>query len=244
MSLAPSDTALAEISVQHLHKSFGRRVVLDGISFNVEKGGFLTIFGPNGAGKTTTVRILSTLVAASSGQVSVAGRDVTVDPMGIRSQIGLISHHPLLYLDLQADENLRFYGKIYGVEDLEERIDELLHRVELSHRRYDVVRSFSKGMLQRLAIARALLHRPRILFLDEPHSGLDPHAVDILDGLLGDIRGDHTFVMITHDLDKGLELCTDAIIIDEGRIVFKQQKASLDRTRFEEHYREAVGRPM
>lgn len=244
MSPAAGEADLAEISVKHLHKSFGRRVVLDGISFDVQKGGFLTMFGPNGAGKTTTVKILCTLVAASSGKVSIAGCDVVTDPMGIRRQIGLISHHPLLYLDLQADENLRFYGKVYGVDDLEERIDELLHRVELSHRRYDVVRSFSKGMLQRLAIARALLHRPRILFLDEPHSGLDPHAVDILDGLLDDIRGDHTFVMITHDLNKGLELCTDAIILDEGRIVFEQKKDSLDRARFEDHYREAVGRPM
>ena len=110
---------------------------------------------------------------------------------------------------------------MYGLEDREERITELLDRLELSHRRYDVVRTFSKGMRQRLAIARAILHRPRVLLLDEPHSGLDPRAVDILDGLLAEIRAEHTFVMVTHHIQKGLELATQLMIVDGGKIVWE-----------------------
>lgn len=230
----------AEIDVKNLSKSFGRRLVLDKISFELQKGGFLSIFGPNGAGKTTMVKILSTLIAPTSGQVTIAGIKLTDDPTPIRQRIGLISHNPLLYLDLNAYENLKFYGALYRVENLEDRIEQLLERVELSHRRYDLVRTYSKGMTQRLSIARALLHRPSILFLDEPHSGLDPHAVDILDGLLDDIRSEHTFIMITHNLDKGLSLCSSAVILDAGKIVFHEDKAGMHISEFEKIYRHTV----
>ncbi len=202
--------ALLEIEVDGLRKTFGRREVLRGLSFSLERGGFLVMFGPNGAGKTTTLRVLATLLTAGKGSVRVAGHDVREDPMPVRRAVGLISHSPMLYLDLTAYENLRFYADMYGLEDREERITELLERLELSHRRYDVVRTFSKGMRQRLAIARAILHRPRVLLLDEPHSGLDPRAVDILDGLLAEIREEHTFVMVTHHIEKGLELADPA----------------------------------
>jgi heme exporter protein A len=230
----------AEIQVSRLVKSFGRRVVLDEVSFSLAKGGFLSIFGPNGAGKTTLIKILSTLVAPTSGKVTVAGTSIHDNPEFIRRQIGLISHHHLLYRDLNAYENLEFYGRIYGVKNLENRIDDLLQRVELSHRRFDLVKTYSRGMLQRLAIARALLHQPRILFLDEPHSGLDPHAVDILDGLISNVRHQHTFIMITHDLSKGLSLCTAAMILDNGHIVYQGQKEDIDMGSFEKLYRQTV----
>lgn len=230
----------AEIVVNKLSKSFGRRLVLDKISFELEKSGFLSVFGPNGAGKTTMIKILSTLVAPTKGEVTVSGVKLTDDPTPIRKKIGLISHNPLLYIDLNAYENLRFYGSLYRVENIEDRIEELLERVELSHRRFDTVKTYSKGMTQRLSIARALLHRPTILFLDEPHSGLDPHAVDILDGLLDDIRQEHTFIMITHNLDKGLDLCSSAMILDGGHIVFYEQKTDMHKDEFEETYRRAV----
>ena len=232
-------TETPDIEVRDLTKGFGRREVLKGVSFSVERGGFLSIFGPNGAGKTTTLRILATLSAPASGSVTVAGHDVREEPDQLRSKIGLISHSPLLYLDLTAYENLRFYADMYEVEDREQRITELLDRVELAHRRYDIVRTFSKGMLQRLAIARALLHRPRVLLLDEPHSGLDPHAVDILDGLLAEIRAEHTFVMVTHHIQKGLELASQVLILDGGRIVFRQTGA-VDPQAFTAVYREHV----
>lgn len=229
-----------EIIVHNLTKSFGRRKVLKGINFELERGGFLSVFGPNGAGKTTMIKILSTLEAPTKGEVTISGIKMTEDPAPIKKMIGLISHNPLLYRDLNAYENLKFYGTLYGVENLEDRIDELLDKVELSHRRYDYVRTFSQGMTQRLSIARALLHKPLILFLDEPHSGLDPHAVDILDGLLNDIRSDHTFIMITHNLDKGLSLCSDAMILDDGKIVFYEEKKDIQRKEFEEIYKKSV----
>jgi heme exporter protein A len=228
-----------EIEVEDLRKTFGRREVLKGLSFSLEHGGFLSIFGPNGAGKTTTLRVLATLLAASSGRVAVAGHDVREDPMPVRRAIGLISHDPMLYLDLTAQENLRFYADMYGVEDRDARITELLERLELSARRHDVVRTYSKGMRQRLAIARAILHRPRVLLLDEPHSGLDPRAVDILDGLLTEIRDEHTFVMVTHNIAKGLDWGTDLMIIEGGRIAY-EHAAGVDHDAFSAVYREHV----
>jgi len=229
----------AEIWVEGVSKVFGRRDVLRDISFAVERGGFLAMFGPNGAGKTTTLRIVATLLSPSSGAVRVAGHDLKDDPMPVRRAIGFISHNPLVYRDLTAEENLRFYSAMYGVADDGRRIRDLLERVELSHRRFDVVRTFSKGMLQRLAIARALLHKPRVLLLDEPHSGLDPHAVDILDGLLDEIRAEHTFVMVTHNMRKGLELADQVLILDGGRIVFRQT-GKLAEDAFAAVYREHV----
>lgn len=229
-----------EIEVENLNKYFGRRQVLKQINFSVKKGAFLSIFGPNGAGKTTLVKILSTLERPSDGKVTIAGALLGQDPTEIRRRIGLISHSPLLYLDLSAYENLEFYGTLYGVPDLKERANFLLEQVELTHRRHDLVRTFSKGMSQRLAIARALMHQPSILFLDEPYSGLDPHAVDILDGLIDSIRADHTFVMVSHNLDKGLSLCTDAMIIEAGRIIFHEDKKDIDIAKFQEVYRRSI----
>ncbi len=228
-----------EIEVEGLRKTFARREVLKGLSFSLERGGFLSIFGPNGAGKTTTLRVLATLLAASGGSVRVAGHDVREDPMPVRRTIGFISHNPMLYPDLTAQENLRFYADMYGVEDRDARINGLLERLELSHRRHDVVRTYSKGMRQRLAIARSILHRPRVLLLDEPHSGLDPRAVDILDGLLQEIRDEHTFVMVTHNIAKGLEWGTDLMIIESGRVAY-EHAAGVDHDSFRAVYREHV----
>lgn len=214
--------------------------MLNNLSFEVEAGGFLAIFGPNGAGKTTLLKILTTLIPPSRGEVLIDGYSLAEEPTSIRRIIGFISHNPLLYLDLSAYENLQFYGQLYQVKNIEEVIDSLLEKVELDHRRYDLVRTFSKGMQQRLAIARTLLHRPKILFLDEPHSGLDPHAVDILDGLLNEIRADHTFVMVTHSLEKGLALATQAVILDQGEIVFSQQAEELNAEALKDIYASKV----
>jgi heme exporter protein A len=233
-----SDAPL-EIEVDGLRKTFGRREVLRGLSFGLERGGFLVMFGPNGAGKTTTLRVLATLLTPTDGSITVAGHDVHEDPMPVRRAIGFISHNPMLYPDLTAQENLRFYADMYGIEDREARITELLERLELSARRHDVVRTYSKGMRQRLAIARAILHRPRVLLLDEPHSGLDPRAVDILDGLLTEIRDEHTFVMVTHNIAKGLEWGTELMIIEGGRIAY-EHAAGVEHDAFSAVYREHV----
>lgn len=229
------------LRVEGLTRQFGVRKALDDFDLSLPQGAFLSIFGPNGAGKTTLLRVLTTLLPPTRGHASVLGMDVVQDAVELRSRIGLISHNPLLYPDLSAEENLLFFAEMYGLDDPQSRVLELLERVELDHRRHDLVRTFSRGMLQRASIARALLHRPSVLFLDEPYSGLDPHAVDILDSLLADIREEHTFVMVSHDLAKGLELCTHALIMAAGRPVFFEARGSIDEGEFAELYRRTVG---
>jgi len=219
---ATDATAAAAISAHGLGKAFGRREVLHDVSFAVPPGGFLALFGPNGAGKTTLLRLVATLLRPSSGNVTVAGHDPRDDPAAVRRAIGFLSHDALLYRDLTAQENLRFYADMYGVAEPARRVDELLARVELGHRRHDVVATLSKGMVQRLAIARALLHRPAVLLLDEPHAGLDAHAVGLLDGLLAEIRAEHTFVMATHDVGRGLELADQVLVLDGGRVALQR----------------------
>jgi heme exporter protein A len=216
--------AAPALEVRGLTKNFDRRPILDDIDLTLERGEFLLLLGPNGAGKTTLLRVLATLLAPTSGDVSILGHKLKEEPTEIRRRIGFISHSHLLYRDLTTYENLRFYGEMYGVADLDDRIAELLERVELTHRRYDTVRNFSRGMFQRLAIARALLHRPELLFLDEPQTGLDPHAVDILDNIIEELRADHTFVMVTHNLERSLELGTKAVILKNGRKVYDSAK--------------------
>jgi len=229
------------LEVEGLTRIFGPRKALDGVSFVVPAGAFLSIFGPNGAGKTTLLRTLTTLQNPSSGSAKVLGLDVVKDAVELRSRIGLISHNALLYPDLSAEENLLFFSEMYGIEDPAGRVKELLDSVELLHRRFDLVRTFSRGMLQRLSIARALLHRPDVLFLDEPYSGLDPHAMDILDNLIAQVRTQHTFVMVSHDLVKGLELCSHALILAKGKVVRFDEKESIDDETFAAEYRGIVG---
>ncbi len=229
------------LEVAGLTRTFGARKALDDVSFELPEGAFLSIFGPNGAGKTTLVKVLTTLTAPSKGSARIIGLDVVEDAVELRERIGLISHNPLLYPDLSAEENLEFFARMYGVPDAASRIRELLESVELDHRRLDLVRTFSRGMLQRLSIARSLLHRPEVLFLDEPYSGLDPHAKDILDSLIAQIRADHTFVMISHDLEKGLELCTHALILAKGRVVLYEPRREIDHDQFAATYRQTVG---
>ncbi len=229
------------VQVRGLTRAFGVRKALNDVSFDLPGGAFLSIFGPNGAGKTTLVKVLTTLLNPSKGSASVCGFDVVSEAVELRHRIGLISHNPLLYPDLTAEENLLFFAEMYGLEDPAARVRELLVDVELDHRRLDVTSTFSRGMLQRLSIARALLHRPDVLFLDEPYSGLDPHAMDILDGLIAQIRGQHTFVMISHDLDKGLELCSHALILANGKVVLFEERDKIEVERFRATYRATVG---
>ena len=239
MVAQPIDTPAIE--TEHLSKVFGPRRAVDDVSISVPRGAFLSIFGPNGAGKTTLLRMLSTLARASAGTARVMGVDVKENPDDARAYIGLISHQPMLYPDLSAEENLLLYARLYGVENPEARVAELLDMVGLKHRRLDTVRTFSRGMTQRVAIARALVHNPAVLFLDEPYSGLDPHAIDIFDQIIADIRSEHTFVMVSHDLQKGFGMCSHALVLARGRVVSFAQKESLDYDEFAELYRATVG---
>ena len=229
------------IETKKLTKVFGDRKALDKVSIEVPEGAFLSIFGPNGAGKTTLVRTLATLSRATSGTALVAGFDAKEEPDKVREHIGLISHNPMLYPDLTAMENLMFTAQLYGVVNAEERVRELLRAVELDHRRFDVVRTFSRGMTQRLSIARALMNDPDVVFLDEPYAGLDPHAVEIFDGLIEQLRDGRTFIMVSHDLQKGFDVCTHALVLARGRVVSYAPKEDIDFEQFRQLYREAVG---
>ena len=229
------------IETKKLTKVFGDRKALDKVSIEVPEGAFLSIFGPNGAGKTTLVRTRATLSRATSGTALVAGFDAKEEPDKVREHIGLISHNPMLYPDLTAMENLMFTAQLYGVVNAEERVRELLRAVELDHRRFDVVRTFSRGMTQRLSIARALMNDPDVVFLDEPYAGLDPHAVEIFDGLIEQLRDGRTFIMVSHDLQKGFDVCTHALVLARGRVVSYAPKEDIDFEQFRQLYRETVG---
>lgn len=229
------------IEAKKLTKVFGDRKALDKVSFSLPQGAFLSIFGPNGAGKTTMLRMLSTLARPTSGSVRILGIDAKEEPDKVRDHIGLISHNSMLYPDLTAMENLMFVARLYGVCEPEKRVRELLKSVELDHRRFDLVRTFSRGMTQRLSIARALMNDPDVVFLDEPYAGLDPHAVEIFDGLLDSLREGRTFVMVSHDLQKGFDACTHALVLARGKVVTYAAKEELEFEEFKSLYRETVG---
>ncbi|MDR0514428.1 MAG: ABC transporter ATP-binding protein [Coriobacteriaceae bacterium] len=229
------------IAVKSLTKTFGNRRAVDNLSFELPHGAFLSIFGPNGAGKTSLLRILATLSRATSGTVLIRGIDVRKEPDKARDHIGLISHNSMLYPDLTAEENLLFAAQLYGVADPAQRVSGLLEAVELKHRRLDQVRTFSRGMTQRLSIARALIHDPAVVFLDEPYSGLDPHAVEIFDGLIAAIREDRTSIMVSHDLQKGFNMCSHALVLAKGGMVLFDKRESLDYQDFSQVYAKTVG---
>ena len=236
-----ADSAVASIETKKLSKVFGNRKAVDDVTISVPKGAFLSIFGPNGAGKTTLLRVLSTLSRATSGTATLMGVDLKEDPDRARDHIGLISHNSMLYPDLTAEQNLMIYARLYGVVEPEARVLDLLEAVELKHRRLDVVRTFSRGMTQRLSIARALIHDPGVVFLDEPYSGLDPHAVEIFDELIEQQREGRTFVMVSHDLQKGFAMCTHALVLAKGRVVAFDEKGAFDFDEFSALYRSTVG---
>jgi len=229
------------IQVQGIRKHFGHLEALRGIDFELPQGEFLSLFGPNGAGKTTLIRILSALTRSSAGTARVAGYDVAEADPDMRREIGVISHASFLYADLSPLENIRFYATMYGVEQAEERAVQVIGEVGLKPRMHDRVRTFSRGMLQRLSIARAIVHNPSILFLDEPYTGLDQHASEILKEQLQALRTDHrTILMTTHDFSRGLEMCDRVAIMARGRLVLWETADQIDPAGFDRLYFEKV----
>lgn len=225
------------IEVRGLSKSFGPRAALAGVDLSVAAGEFTTLVGPNGAGKTTLLRILATLARPSSGTVRVAGLDLVRAGIEVRRRVGFLSHRTLLYDDLTAEQNLNFYAQMYDLDDGPARVDDLLKRVRLVTRRDDLVRTFSRGMQQRLAVARAVLHRPQLLLLDEPYTGLDPVAVQVLTALLAELAGDGcTILLTTHDLARGLEVGQRLVVLAHGGVVYDVPWAGVDLASFPEEY--------
>lgn len=226
------------IRIHNLTKSFGPRAALAGVNLYVEPGEFVALVGPNGAGKTTLLRILATLTRPTSGTVRIAGLDPTRTGEEVRRRIGFLSHRTLLYDDLTAEQNLRFYARMYELDDGPTRITDLLEQVGLTARRNDLVRTLSRGMQQRLAVARAMLHRPQVLLLDEPYTGLDPNAAQVLTNLLTRLAGEgRTVLLTTHNLERGLALGSRVIVLARGRLVYDERREAIDPTAFPETYR-------
>jgi heme exporter protein A len=229
------------IKVRKLIKRFGLKTVLRGLDFEVEQGEFVALLGPNGAGKTTFLRILASLSRPSMGGVNIAGYRLPDQAAAVRRRLGVVSHLPLLYGDLTAEENLRFYGRMYGVANLRERVKEVLALVGLTTRRRDLVRTFSRGMQQRLAIGRAVLHDPDVVLFDEPHTGLDQDASAMLDTVLHEVaaRG-RTVVMTSHDLARTADLASRFDVISRGVISASVKREDIDPNDLLAFYRGAL----
>jgi len=225
------------IRVHRLVKNFGAHPVLRGVDLHVPPGEYLVLVGPNGAGKTTLLRLLATLARPTTGEVRVGGWLLPQSADRVRPHLGFVSHQPLLYADLTAGENLRFFARMYALQDASARIGEALDLVGLAKRRDDLVGSFSRGMQQRLTIARATLHQPDVLLLDEPYTGLDQDAVAMLDEVLRSVAsGGRTIVMTTHNLARGLSNSHRVAVLSRGRIVFQAASDTMDPGEFQQIY--------
>jgi heme exporter protein A len=204
------------------------------VSLTLQEGQTLVVFGPNGAGKTTLLRVLATLLHPHAGRVSVLGRSLPSDAWAVRGRVGLLAHEPLLYRELTAQENLRFHARLHGVDD--ERVGELLESVAMSTRSREPLRTLSRGMIQRVAVARAVLHSPELLLLDEPHSNLDPAAVELVAPLIGAASG-RTRVICSHDPGGGLAEADIVLGLRDGRTALLREVAQVDPSEITELYR-------
>ena len=229
------------ITVKKLVKRFGLKAILRGLDFEVQPGEFVALLGPNGAGKTTFLRILASLSRPSLGEVNVAGFRLPDDAAQVRARLGVVSHLPLLYGDLSAEENLRFYGRMYNLANLETRMTEVLEMVGLENRRRDLVRTFSRGMQQRLAIGRAVLHDPDVILFDEPYTGLDQDASSMLDSVLKTVAAQgRTVVMTSHDLARAEELATRFDVLSHGVIAASATRKQLKKSNLLAFYKQAL----
>jgi heme exporter protein A len=229
------------VEARGVEKWYGPLPAVRGIDLALAPGEFLTIFGPNGAGKSTLLRMLCGAVRPTRGSVRIAGDEVGGDAEGWRRRIGLLSHQTFLYPGLTAAENLDFYARLYELPDRTGRVEQALRGVELLDRRGDRVRTFSRGMQQRLALARTLLHNPEVVFLDEPYTGLDPHASAMLRAVLDRLKdGRRTVVLVTHNLSQGLEQADRVAVQVGGRWVSDERRGEIDAAQWERVYTERV----
>ncbi len=230
------------IKTQGLTKSFGNHLALRGIDLEVKRGESVVTFGPNGAGKTTLIKVLATIMSPSSGEVMVDGLNLKNNAEDIRRRIGVVTHQTFLYSNLTAYENLEFYGRMYDVPGRKERIHKVVAMVGMTSRLHDRVGTLSRGMQQRLSIARALLHKPAIMLLDEPETGLDQQALSMLwEALQTEGEEKRTIFLTTHNLERGLELGERLLILDKGKIVYQGSSQALDLAGLKEAYEHSTG---
>ena len=210
-----AEDVVAAVELDGLTRNYGERAALDDVTLTLDAGQTLVVFGPNGAGKTTLLRVLATLLRPHSGSVTVLGTQLPDDAWRVRGRIGLLGHDPLLYRELTARENLRYHARLHNVED--ERIDEQLQAVSMTSRAEEPVRTLSRGMVQRVAVARATLHDPELLLLDEPYANLDPAAIELVEPLIGPSSG-CTRVLSSHDPGRGLAESDLVLGLRAGRV--------------------------
>lgn len=236
-------SSLTMIEVRGLKKHFGFKPILRGVSLTVAEGERMALLGANGAGKTTLLRILAALTRADSGTVSIAGLDLARDPQQVRQLIGFVAHEAFIYEELTALENLLFFGHLYGVRDARTLAVELLQRVGLERRMQDKAGTFSRGMLQRLSWARALLHRPRVLLLDEPETGLDQEGHALIDNMLAEFSASGgTVLFTTHQLERALQLSDRLLLLQGGRVIEQRQTQQTTLAELQELYQRRVVR--
>jgi ABC-2 type transport system ATP-binding protein len=220
------------IKTEGLTRRFGEILAVDRLSLEIPPGEVFGFLGPNGAGKTTTIRMLGALLSPSAGRAWVAGCEVGRENQGIRSRVGLLPEAPGLYDVLSAEQNLRFYGRMYAMDNLEEQIERYLHMLGLWGRRFEPVATFSKGMRQKLAVARAVLHEPDVLLLDEPTSGLDPQMARLVREFISSLKQEgRTILLCTHNLEEADRLC-DRVAVFREHLLALDTPAALRRKMF------------
>ena len=224
----------AALELDGLARHYGEREALSGVSLSLQEGQTLVVFGPNGAGKTTLLRVLATLLRPHAGSVRVLGSSLPEEAWAVRGRVGLLAHEPLLYRELTPRENLRFHARLHGIGD--ERVLELLDAVAISSRAGESLRTLSRGMVQRVAVARAVLHDPELLLLDEPHSNLDPAAVELVAPLIGATSG-RTRVICSHDPSGDLAQADVVLGLRAGRPALLRDVADVDPGEIQELYR-------
>jgi heme ABC exporter ATP-binding subunit CcmA len=209
------------VVARDVRKTFEFKPALRGVSLTIPADTTVALLGPNGAGKTTLLRVLATLARPSAGEITIDGLDLRRDVQAIRRRIGYLGHQPLLYEELTAEENLDFFARMYGVQNRQARVEALIERVGLRLKAKDRVRDLSRGQTQRLALARALLHDPNLLLLDEPDSGLDEQGISLLEEILREReKAGQTAIFTTHDLAWGLRVAARAVALVAGRVTY------------------------
>ena len=229
------------VETKDLVRSFGNTKVLRGLDIKVETGTTSVIFGPNGAGKTTLIKTLAGVLRPTSGRVQIEGLDIEERAQEARMRLGLVSHQSFLYGTLSAEENLTFYGRMYGVAGLKERVSEMLVLVGLATRKSDRVATFSRGMLQRLSLGRALLHRPSVLLLDEPDTGLDPQALAAMWDIMRRDAPARTIIFTSHNFERALAAANEIMVLVKGKLAWRAPNHNLTLAALKESYAQATG---
>lgn len=226
------------LRAQHIRKSFSNRPVLRDISLEIQPGTFAVIAGGNGAGKTTLLRILAKLVKPDEGTILLGEKDLWAESDEVRSQLGFLSHQIYLYDELSALENLRFTARLFGLKNYQPRITAVLQKLHLYHRQFDPIKTYSRGMQQRLALARAILHNPDLLLLDEPFSGLDESGIEIFTSFIQEFKAQNkSAIIVSHNLRTGYDLADTLYILAGGRIGFQGQKQNVTYEEYHAEYR-------